>query len=823
MKMGFNCLKIFKKIINMSYLYLLSIAWIVGIHCMGKSSPFEMNMMLALMLSSVALVAIFYILKIKLIHFWISQVVVHLGLSLMMFFVAWSYADHALEQRLISRIKQPEVISALVYVNIISQLYNDEEQQRIQQNVWILNYAAQPIQVKVNLKPQQHLALGQYYVITGKVKPAHSYAVEGAFDKERWFLQDNVMGTMNAQIVENISAAQVSEQGYRYFVQQQTSWWARLKLGIEAKRWFFRQSIEQSTFQQKGLLLALLTGDESLLSKQTQTLFQRLGISHLLAISGPHVLIFAMIFCCLLQCLIQKYCPQLYLTIARPYLLVFPFLLCVALYTAFVGFEIPALRTLLTVSLCSLILLFKQSISALKVLLLSASILLWLDPFSILSAAFWLSYGACFILIRVYQTIQQQNAENQTGRQKVIFYIQVLVESQWKIFIALFPLVVFIFQKVAWIAPISNLIAIPLIGMIIVPLEVVGACLALLYQPLGTLFFSVADFTLTLLVHFLDILDQIFSENLQWFAFTPLMVAALAIAIIILFLPRGLIPKTWALLCCAPLLFPYKNQSEFQLNILDVGQGQAIFLNLPDQKMMIDTGGSFDERKFSIGQQVVIPYLKQQGVKQLDQVILSHLDQDHSGAFVVIEKELNVKQVYSNQNDGRFKHTHFQYCYAGQKWQYGNVTIDVLAPQQNSLSYVGKQQNELSCILYIQVKNAQNNQNFLIMGDAGWEAEFNLLQDYPNLKVDVLVLGHHGSQHSSAYDFLATLKPKLAIISAGFDNRYGHPHPIVLTRLKELNIPVINTIEKGSIQFQLDSQNRMQTSFARNEKLWLVR
>lgn len=259
----------------------------------------------------------------------------------------------------------------------------------------------------------------------------------------------------------------------------------------------------------------MLTGDESLLSKQTQTLFQRLGISHLLAISGPHVLIFAMIFCYLLQCFIQKYCPQLYLTIARPYLLIFPFLLCVALYTAFVGFEIPALRTLLTVSLCSLILLFKQSISALKVLLLSASILLWFDPFSILSAAFWLSYGACFILIRVYQTIQQQSEENQTWRQKVIFYIQVLVESQWKIFIALFPLVVFIFQKVAWIVPISNLIAIPLIGMIIVPLEVVGACLALLYQRLGTLFFSVADFTLTLLVYFLDILDQIFSENLQ--------------------------------------------------------------------------------------------------------------------------------------------------------------------------------------------------------------------------------------------------------------------------------------------------------------------
>lgn len=807
----------------MPYVYLFSIAWIVGVSRMGQAPPFELKSMISFALFWVILFAIVHILKIKNVHIWGSKVVLHIALSLSLFFVAWLYADHALEKRLELRIKQPEIISALVYVQSISQFSNHEEQQGIQQNVWVLNYAAQPIKIRVNLKSQQALELGQYYVMTGKVKPAHSYAVAGAFDKERWFLQNNIMGSMNAQMIHHIAETQVVEQGYTHFVQQQNSWWARFKLGIEAKRLFFRQYIEKSALQEKGLLLALLTGDESLLSQSTQALFQRLGISHLLAISGPHVLIFAVLFCYVLQLIIQKYNPQLYLKIPRPYALLLPFILCVALYTAFVGFEIPALRTLLTVLLCGVIFYFKQSISAFKVLLLSASILLWFDPFSILSAAFWLSYGACFILIRVYQTIQQQTENDQTIVDKMIFYIHILVESQWKVFIALFPLVAFIFQKVAWIAPVSNLIAIPLIGAMIVPLEVVGACLSLLSQPLGSLFFYIADFVLSLLTHILTFLDQIFSESLQWFALTPLMLVALTIAVIILFLPRGVIPKVWLLVCCVPLVVPNKHQSAFELTVLDVGQGQAIFLNLPDQKIMIDTGGSFDERKFSVGQQVVIPYLKQQGIKQLDQIILSHLDQDHSGAFAAIVQALKVKDVYSNQNDGRFKHTHFQYCYAGQKWQYDQVSIEVLAPQKNSLSNVPTQQNELSCILYIQVKNAKNQQNFLVMGDAGWEAEFNLLQHYPHLKVDVLVLGHHGSQHSSAYDFLASLNPKLAVISAGFDNRYGHPHPIVLARLKERKIPVMNTIEQGSIRFQLDAQNQMQTTFARNEKLWLLR
>ncbi|WP_111859517.1 DNA internalization-related competence protein ComEC/Rec2 [Acinetobacter sp. CFCC 10889] len=809
----------------MWYVYLLSLSWIIGISCMGSAIPNQLNIVLFFSLICIVLIALSAILKWTLSHFTISKILLHLSLGLSTFIAAWFYADHALEQRLKLRVQEVSNVSALIYVDKMSQVSMDADQQvRIKQNAWLVNATIQPIKISVYLKQgQMPLELGQYYEISGKLKPAHSYAVAGAFDKERWFLQENIMGSLNAQFIQPIDAHQVSALGYANFVQKNSSWWSGFRLGIETQRLSFRKIIENSTLQQKGLLLALLTGDESLLSSDTQNLFQRLGISHLLAISGPHVLIFAMLFCFVFQRGIQKFCPHFYLKIPRPYLLILPFLACVALYTAFVGFEIPALRTLLTVSLCGALIWFRQSLSALKMLLLSACILLWIDPFSILSAAFWLSYGACFILIRVYQTLQQQTHEYQTFSQKIVFYLKVLVESQWKVFIALFPLVIFIFQKVAWVAPLSNLFAIPLIGAVIVPLEVIGACLSLLYTPLGKIFFVVADLILSILLQILNILDQIFSNNLQWFAFTPLMIICLAVAIFILFLPRGVVSKAWVAICCIPLIFPQQKQSDFTLTVLDVAQGQAIFVNLPKQKIMIDTGGSFDEAKFSIGRQVVVPYLKQQGVYQLDQVILSHLDQDHSGAFPAIAEEIKVKQVLSNENDGRFAKENFSYCHAGQVWQYDQVKIEVLAPSENSLSNVASQQNELSCIVYIQVQHAKNNQNILIMGDAGWEAEFDLLQHYPNLKVDVLVLGHHGSQHSSAYAFLETLKPKLAVISAGFDNRYGHPHPIVLARLKALNIPVVNTIEQGSIQFQLDDQYNMQMTHYRSSKLWLVR
>ena len=107
--------------------------------------------------------------------------------------------------------------------------------------------------------------------------------------------------------------------------------------------------------------------------------------------------------------------------------------------------------------------------------------------------------------------------------------------------------------------------------------------------------------------------------------------------------------------------------------------------------------------------------------------------------------------------------------------------------------------------------------------DCKHETEYAILQDYPHLKVDVLVLGHHGSQHSSSYAFLEKLQPEIAIVSAGFNNRYGHPSEIVQVRLKELNIPVLSTINDGTIQFSQHRNNDVEINKQRDTRLWLKR
>jgi competence protein ComEC len=807
-------------------LKLILIGWIAGIALMGHNLAFINATWWIWLVLAILIFAIgFYKKRQSAVRQPLSIFLILISSSWALFCAGYHFADQALQQRLQFRETQTQPFEAIVYIKKIDELSDNGHKQIAE----VLNRYDQPVNWFLYLKKNKDqfdlsssLKLGSYYKVYGTIKPAHSYAVSGAFDQEKWFLQQNVMSAFSVKHIELLSDDEVYRLGYQQHLKQQQSITAKFLLNVEMMRLSFRLKLQTSNYQNKGLMLALLTGDESLLSDEIKQQFQLLGISHLLAISGPHVLIFALMLTWLLQKVIQRYCPQLYLWQPRQIVLLFPFIGCVLLYVAFVGFEIPALRTLLTVCIVGFFLLVRQSIQPFALLVYSASLLLIFDPFSILSAAFWLSYGACFILLRIYQTIAKLPQDQpMTYVQKGYFAIKLLVESQWKIFVALLPLVLIFFHQISLFAPLTNLIAIPFLSMIVVPLDILAACLSSIIPILGTLLFYINDVCLSILLWILSFLQQA-SPALYGVSCTPLMMVSLIVGLIILFLPHGTLPKAWSLICFLPILLGFKAQPTV-LNILDVGQGQAIFLQHPEHTLMIDTGGSYDETKFSIGERVVIPFLRQQGIRELNHVMLSHLDQDHSGAFPKIQNAFAIEQVQSNEyrSTMQFK-DNFSLCQQGQQWTYTNLKIEVLSPRTEDLALANSQQNEQSCVIYLTFSNAQPYQHFLIMGDAGWETEYKLLQQYPDLKVDVLVLGHHGSKHSSAYDFLAILKPRLAIASAGFDNRYGHPSLELQQRLKALNIPLLTTVNAGTISFIFD-QGRVQLKQKRQQVKWLQR
>ncbi|RSN87450.1 DNA internalization-related competence protein ComEC/Rec2 [Acinetobacter nosocomialis] len=807
-------------------LKIILLGWVVGIALMGINLPLIMQygkVGKALLL----LAFLFYLFKRSV---FVSRPFLKAMYSLLcaasFFVVGYQYAENALVERLQQREMDSKNLDIIVYINQLS----EEKDNKVQQSAQVLNLSKDPVNWLLYLKndnqsvlkSNQELQLGHYYRLSGKTKPAHSYATAGAFDQEKWFIQRNIMSGFIVQYIEPLSLDEIYRLGYQQHLREQQSFFNRFQINIEKLRLTFRHLLENSSLQQKGLILALLTGDESLLSDETQIQFKQLGIAHLLAISGPHVLIFAMMLSWSCHQVICRYYPQIYLWKPKQVLMAIPCCFGVLIYTAFVGFEIPALRTLLSVFIFISFILLKQPLKPFALLIYSASLLLLMDPFSVLSAGFWLSYGACFILLRIYQTIVQISDQHFLSlRSKMIFMTKVLIESQGKIFIALSPLTLLFFQQISWIAPLTNIVAVPIVGGIIVPLNIIAACTWFIVKPFGNMLFYFNDILLSILLSCLGLLEKL-SLPLQGISLTPLALFAVSLGILILFLPKGILPKTWGMLCCLPLIVVNKTNQPIQLHILDVGQGQAIFLQQPEQNWLIDTGGSYDEKIFSIGQNVVVPFLRQQGVKRLDRVVLSHLDQDHSGAFSFIQQEIPIKQVLSNEQSSTTLKQPFQYCHQGQQWQYPELDIQILWPKEKDLAFVHSQQNQYSCVVYLHFKGISGYQNFLIMGDAGWEAEYELLKDYPSLKVDVLVLGHHGSKHSSAYDFLATLKPKLAIASAGFDNRYGHPSQEVINRLKALHIPLKSTVEQGTLSFVLENQ-KMILHNRRFERLWLRR
>lgn len=810
----------------------LCVGWITGLAFMGRNI---LNIQLST--SLIMLIAAFCYLGCSifnpLLNTPLRRFVIVCLMSIIGMMLGQGYANQQLSQRLLNvehKVQQKKVV---VYIKNLNKLGSSSIQQPLEVLItqgdaikWMGFLAPSSLKKAVDTQNTHGstLELGRYYLLQGEVRPTHSYATPGAFDAEKWALEQNVMAGFRIQNIQQLDPAAVYALGYGRHLREQRTFQSRFLLWVEKQRLQLRAFILRQPVQNKGLLLALLTGDESLLEPATQEQFRRFGMSHLLAISGPHVLIFALMCCSALQWMVSRYSPLLYLRWPRQYFLSVPFLLCVLLYCAFVGFEVPAMRTMLICVLGIITMILRQQVQALKLLILSAALLLLFDPFSILSAAFWLSYGACFVLLRIYQTIQQQPRELQPSTwQRLSLAGKVLVESQWKIFLALFPLMMLFFKQLAWITPFSNLVAIPWIGLLIVPLDILAAVMFFIAEPFSSVLFQLNDLLLQILLAFLNVLDYWFKPQLIPFAMNIWMIGLMILALLIVFMPRGVLPKSWAALSCVPLCIPQFYAAPFQLSILDVGQGQAIFIRNGQHSMMVDMGGYYDEEKFSVGRQIIMPFLSVQGVAQLDQLILTHLDQDHSGAYYSIKNQLKVKEIYANETLKGDQSVPFQYCHAGMQWQWRQqVKFTVLSPPIQHLSQTAINKNENSCVLHIEIQGGAPYQNFLLMGDAGWQTEFYLLQHYPALKVDVLVLGHHGSKHSSAYEFLKHYQPKLAIASAGRFNRYGHPSGMTQARLDALEIPLITTIEKGTIEFSKQEQNMLVHAY-RDKFSWLKR
>lgn len=534
--------------------------------------------------------------------------------------------------------------------------------------------------------------------------------------------------------------------------------------------------------RQRATLKALAIGDTRELDDEAWDLFRATGTTHLIAISGLHVGLAAALGGGLAWLLYWLF-PSLGLRWPRPVAMAIGALLTATAYALLAGFSLPTQRTLITIAAMLAGVLTRRELGWWTRYALALVAVLLIDPLAPLSAGFWLSFGAVAWLILAFGE-----------RWAPLPLWRAWLWPQLGLSIALLPLGLAFFQQTSLAAPLVNLLAVPYVTFIVVPVLLLGlACWPI--APVSAALFGLAWWLL-------GAFDALVLMAADWPAARWAMPAPGVIAWMLALLgtlwllaPRGFPGRALGVFALLPLFLPPRETlpaGGLDVSLLDVGQGQATLIQTAGHALLIDTGPGFPDGG-DLGDRVLAPALVQLGVNQLDRLIVSHDDLDHAGGTRSLQRRLPIEAIATSAPASIPGAT---LCETGQRWHWDGVDFELLHPPA-TLPYLD---NDSSCIVRIQSPGG----SVLIPGDASELIEARLLREQPDaLNVDVLIAGHHGSKSSSSAEFLRAVSPSWVLYSAGWRNRYGFPRPEVRARVAALPARELNTAESGAIRVRL--------------------
>ncbi len=550
-----------------------------------------------------------------------------------------------------------------------------------------------------------------------------------------------------------------------------------------------------------GIVQALIFGERSEISRSVEMHFQAFGIIHLLAISGLHVsLIITVVFYCLIRVGISREKSFLILILMLP------------IYMVISGAAPSVIRACLVTMFVLLSLRFSAVIVPIDALSIAYLLMLFFNPYYVTDVGFQLSFLVSFSLIVSSQSILSHYKNR---------FVQVLIVTSIAQISSL-PIMYYYFYEISILSLPLNVFMVPLVSVVILPLSFLSYFSYLLFEPLGVVLGYLLSKLLSFIYFLLEYAYSSFTLTLT-FGRPPLwIVLAYCAAIIFLF-------KTWeqrsklilsiGMLVTTLLVhsgLPYLSNSGY-ITMIDVGQGDSILIELPYRKAvyLIDTGGTlnFNKEKWeqrevesNVGRDVIVPYLKAKGIRSLDKLIITHGDLDHiGGALAILQSSVNVHELVVGEGKTEDEAADEVYTEAikkkipitkvkaGDKWSIDKYKFYVLGPSGGEES-----ENNRSIVLY----SILGGYKWLFTGDLELEGEQQLLDRFPKLRADILKIGHHGSKTSTSAQLLETLKPKLALISVGKSNRFGHPHNEVISLLLKNRIRVLRTDQHGTITYK---------------------
>lgn len=635
--------------------------------------------------------------------------------------------------------------------------------------------ASKPERVRLSwYYPETRIEPGQQWRLLVRLKPPNGFQNPGGFDYESWLYQQGIHATgyvrkseVNRLLATDSSLASISQL-----------------------RFVIRQRINQLVMPETAPLVnALSIGYRGLIRPQTWRSFINTGTSHLMAISGLHIGLVAGFAWLVFRQFARL--PGLASRISRRHLLVLSFMAAL-FYAGLAGFTVPTQRALIMLATVYLGLFLHRQVSVLQSLSVALIAVLVFSPVSVLSPGFWLSFLAVSVL--AYSI-----SGKLPGRQRLLYWFW----PQLAVVIMLLPVSLYFFQQSSTVAILANLVAIPVVSLIILPLLLLALVCQFVSISLAGWIYLVADKLISLLLFFLDTLATM-DFSLWQFPQPGLVSLMLALlGMFLLFVPYGF-PSRWLSFCLfLPLLTNAGQLSvhgpatgRFEIHVIDVGQGLSVLVKTKGHNLLFDTGARFSSR-FDAGERVVIPFLKYQRVSSLDMLMISNGDRDHIGGAAAIIRQMPVVKLFG-QDINQLEHNNRTPCQRGQHWIWDGVSFEVLHP--DTAQY--KKRNNYSCVLKI----SNNRGAVLITADIENLAERSLVEAYgEKLQSKVIIVPHHGSKTSSSTVFLEYVKPELAIISAGYLNRYRLPHPDISHRYQQQGVRTLSTTDSGHIGLEMSA------------------
>jgi competence protein ComEC len=628
-----------------------------------------------------------------------------------------------------------------------------------------------------------------------------------------------------------------------------------LKLKLERFRLYLKRLLEaHAPSPQREILQAMTIGDQKAIPQDVRDQFARTGTSHILSISGLHVGIVAAsaFFLFLLALKSSEYCMLRFNIIKTATAAT---MVPVLIYALIAGMGTPVLRSTLMALAFLVSLLVGRPKDLYNILAGAALIILIASPEALFEISFQLSFSAVFAILYAVDKLGKRHVPLPSSTPRWIaagihrLCLFLLVSSAAAL--GTLPIIAFYFNRVSAVTLIANLIAVPLLGMLALIPAMIFILTSVFSALLAGFFISIASFFTGIAVRIIEELAL-----LPWSSLNFIKPNAAEIALFyafVYFLIEALTPNRpknlqgvparrplWiktGLLVCATLiladaaLLVLKDEYSRSLNItaIDVGQGSSTLFRMPGGVNMLIDGGGLHDSSFDMGKAVIAPFLCAKRIRKIDIVVLTHPHPDHLQGLIYIVNNFDVREVWDaglTADNDLYRLWEKSVAERGIKIRtlsaqsppvvVSGVQFQFLwpprppSPTVPDLSYT--ETNDASLVF----KATYKDRRFLVTGDISAAIETLLIASGKDLKSDLLFVPHHGSRSSSSTDFIRAVSSRYAVISAGKNNVFSHPHPDVLERYLSAGTTIFRTDRDGAVSIDSDGQSLRVTPWIRH-------